>query len=104
MIERALALKQVCILYFTFSLFDLLKLNFIYLIIQTLHNTAAADKELKKYLLSEEEWCCISDVHGILQVSFICNIYVYMHLYTVYVNIKPDSPDILAAKSFINEE
>jgi len=38
-------------------------------------------------LLSEEEWSCISDVHGILQVSFICNMYVYMHLYTVYVNI-----------------
>lgn len=60
----------------------------IHLIIQALHNTVSADKELRKYLLSEEEWICISDIHKILQViidynSFISifnNIFFYLAL------------------------
>ncbi|CAB5205209.1 unnamed protein product [Rhizophagus irregularis] len=34
---------------------------------QPLHNTVSADKDLRKYILSEEEWQCILDVHEILQ-------------------------------------
>jgi len=30
----------------------------------------SADKDLRKYILSEEEWNSISDIHEILQVSY----------------------------------
>ncbi|GES92401.1 zinc finger BED domain-containing protein DAYSLEEPER-like [Rhizophagus clarus] len=39
---------------------------------RALHNTVSADKELRKYLLSEEEWICISDIHEILQYYKKC--------------------------------
>ncbi|GBB98930.1 hypothetical protein RclHR1_33660001 [Rhizophagus clarus] len=41
-------------------------------IFKALHNTVSADKELRKYLLSEEEWICISDIHEILQYYKKC--------------------------------
>ena len=33
-----------------------------------LHNIASADKDLNKYILSDDEWDCIKDIQEFLQV------------------------------------
>jgi hypothetical protein len=53
MIERALKLKQA------------------------LHNLASTDRDLLSYLLSDNEWNCILEIHELLQV---CNLLIIFYL------------------------
>lgn len=40
---------------------------------QALHNLASSDRDLINYLLTENEWNCISEIHELLQV---CNLLI----------------------------
>ena len=35
---------------------------------EALHNLASSDRDLSKYLLSEDEWNCVVEIHELLQV------------------------------------
>ena len=55
-----------------------------------MHNTSSADKDLKKYILSEEEWEYISEIRDILQVNqlFLMIVYIYyVHILSIYISL-----------------
>ena len=51
---------------------------------QALHNLASSDRDLSKYLLSDDEWNCIVEIHELLQV---CNLLTIFILKFILINI-----------------
>lgn len=35
---------------------------------QAIHNIVSSDRDLSKYLILEDEWNCIAEIHELLQV------------------------------------
>ena len=43
---------------------------------EALHNLASSDRDLSKYLLSEDEWNCVVEIHELLQVWNLLIIFI----------------------------
>ena len=53
---------------------------------KALHVVASSDNNLKKYILLDNEWDCINEIHKFLQVcNLLINLYIYKSI--ILINI-----------------